>query len=206
MALQMPRPFTTKSGSYYLNVKVPLALRELARGQRVSLPVAGEQCSVVIGDKVFLSLRTKEARVAKERFPLALNALNAFYESLGQPPQSLGRADVRALAGDIYKQAVHEIDHDDARASELAEWTREQVELDEDISPNHGWRHTFITRAEEAGIKKRYVNAICGHNHGKDVSDGYFSARPKALKVRIDAYPRYELDGVVNVDKNSTTD
>ncbi|KRE04912.1 hypothetical protein ASE63_25205 [Bosea sp. Root381] len=80
------------------------------------------------------------------------------------------------------------------RASELAEWTREQVELDEDLSPNHGWRHTFITRAEEANIKKRYINAICGHNHGKDVSDRYFSARPKALKIRIDAYPRYDLD------------
>jgi len=575
MALSMPRPFATKSGSYYLNVKMPLALRELARGQRVSLPVAGEQCSVVISDKVFLSLRTKEAKVAKERFPLALNALTAFYESLGQPPQALGRADVRALAGEIYKQAVHDIDHDDAiadeveayrdafaeatdhhlsegasekiaeleaaiempgerallawglkhgdpqisreelleryfgpmvddliakyqmridagtrarllnaaeqlgqdfletaerrlksfdysdpvgeklpgfvppprqpqaqalhatrrentlsvdalfqrwkeahaekrapstfrrygpsiaslqafwggrdvrlltqddiwawalereklpgvsaetinkndlvavssvlgwatkhpggrllkenpaigvslepdkktkkddkgfgddevaailkaaraarpnprypraaasrrwtswicaytgariqevcwlkredirikdgiwvihfaktktdvartipihdalveegllafrekapagylfvgdtpqkpgstrtlqeqRASELAEWTREQVKLDEDISPNHGWRHTFITRAEEAGIKKRYVNAICGHNHGKDVSDRYFSARPKALKIRIDAYPRYQLDGIVKTEK-----
>lgn len=80
------------------------------------------------------------------------------------------------------------------RASELAEWTRDQVKLDEDISPNHGWRHTFITRAEEADIKKRYVNAITGHNHG-DVSDGYFSARPKALKIRIDACPRYDLDG-----------
>lgn len=575
MALAMPRPFATKSGSYYLNVKVPLALRALARGQRVSLPVAGEQCSVVISDKVFLSLRTKEAKVAKERFPLALNALKAFYESLGQPPQTLGPVQVRALAGEIYKQAVHEVDHDGAiaeefqayrdelasvtaqhleagesekmaeleaaiempgeraliawglkygdpmisreelleryfgtmvddlvakyqmrvdagtrakllnaaeqlgqdfveaaerrltkydyrdpvgenlpsftppprhpqaqplqsarrenvltidalferwkeakgtkrapatyrryghsiaafrefwgdrdvrlltqediwqwalqrekkpgvradtvnkndlvaissilgwatqypsgrllsvnpakgvsvepdkktqkddkgfgddevaailkaaraarpnprypraaasrrwtswicaytgariqevcwlkredirikdgiwvihfqktktdvertipihdalveegllafcekapdgylfvgdtpqkpgstrtqqeqRASELAEWTREQVKLDDDISPNHGWRHTFITRAEEAGIKKRYVNKICGHNHGKDVSDGYFSARPKALKMRIDAYPRYELDGVMNTDK-----
>uniref|UniRef100_A0A9E7ZM20 Tyrosine-type recombinase/integrase n=1 Tax=Bosea sp. NBC_00436 TaxID=2969620 RepID=A0A9E7ZM20_9HYPH len=80
------------------------------------------------------------------------------------------------------------------RASELAEWTRDQVKLDDDISPNHGWRHTFITRAEEAGIEKRYANAICGHNHKKDVSDRYFSARPKALKVRIDAYPRYNLD------------
>jgi len=56
----------------------------------VSLPVAGEQCSVAISDKLFLSLRTKEAKIARERFPLALNALNAlnaFFESLGQPPR-----------------------------------------------------------------------------------------------------------------------
>lgn len=119
MALQMPHPYATKSGSYYLNVKVPLALRALARGQRVSLPVAGEQYSVVVSDKVFLSLRTKEAKIARECFPLALAALNAFFESLGQPSQDLGRADARALAGEIYKQAVSDIDHDDAVADEV---------------------------------------------------------------------------------------
>ena len=119
MALSMPRPFATKQGSFYLNVKVPLALRPLAKGQRVSLPAGDEHHSVVIGDKVVFSLRTKEPKVAKERFPLALNALNAFFESLGRPPQSLGRADVRALAGEIYKQAVSDIDHDDAVADEV---------------------------------------------------------------------------------------
>jgi hypothetical protein len=89
MALAMSRPYATKQGSYYLNVKVPLALRPLAKGQRVCLPVAGEHHTVVVGEKVVLSLRTKEAKVAKERFPLALNALNAFFETLGQPPQAL---------------------------------------------------------------------------------------------------------------------
>lgn len=59
MALAMPRPFTTKSGYYYLNVKVPLALRPLAKGQRVSLPAGDKHHSVVIGDKVVFSLRTK---------------------------------------------------------------------------------------------------------------------------------------------------
>ncbi|MBN9467294.1 MAG: hypothetical protein J0J10_00835 [Bosea sp.] len=119
MALSMPRPFATKQGSFYLNVKVPLALRPLAKGQRVSLPAGDQHHSVLVGDKVVFSLRTKDPKVAKERFPLALNALNAFFESLGRPPQSLGRADVRALAGEIYKQAVSDIDHDDAVADEV---------------------------------------------------------------------------------------
>ncbi len=88
LALAMPHPFATKSGSCYLNVKVPPALRAPAKGQRVSSPVAGEQYSVVVSDKVFLSLRTKEAKIARKRFPLALNALNAFFESLGQPAQA----------------------------------------------------------------------------------------------------------------------
>ena len=81
MALAMSRPFATKQGSYYLNVKVPLALRPLAKGQRVCLPVDGEHYMVVVSDKVVLSLRTKEAKVATERFRLALNALDGFFET-----------------------------------------------------------------------------------------------------------------------------
>lgn len=42
MAPAMSRPFATKQGSYDLDVKVPLALHPLAKGQQVSLPVAGE--------------------------------------------------------------------------------------------------------------------------------------------------------------------
>lgn len=38
MALSMPRPFATKSGSYYLNVKVKTALRDTARGHTLTLP------------------------------------------------------------------------------------------------------------------------------------------------------------------------
>ena len=69
MALLMPRPFATKQGSFCLDVKAPLALHPLARGQRVSLPAGDEHHSVVIGDKVVFPLRAKEARVAKERLP-----------------------------------------------------------------------------------------------------------------------------------------
>ena len=83
MALAMSRPFATKQGSYYLNVKVPLALRPLAKGQRVSLPLDGEHHSVVVGEKVVFSLRTKEAKIARERFPPALEALNAFFACAG---------------------------------------------------------------------------------------------------------------------------
>lgn len=119
MALAMNRPFATKQGSYYLNVKVPLAIRPLAKGQRVVLPVAGENHTVLVGTKVVLSLRTKEAKVAKERFPLALQALNTFFDTLGQPPRSLSRVEALALAGEIYKEAVSDIDTDDALADEV---------------------------------------------------------------------------------------
>ena len=128
MALSMPRPFATKSGSYYLNVKVPKALRAAARGLRVTLPVADEQVAVSVTDKVYMSLRTKEAKVAKVRFPIALDALNGFFASLAEPPQALGRAQVVALAGEIYKDAVNEIDRDNAIADAVESCRDEMAE------------------------------------------------------------------------------
>lgn len=55
MALAMPRPFATKSGSYYLNVRVPNELREVAHGRPVTLPIAGESVTVTVSDKVNVS-------------------------------------------------------------------------------------------------------------------------------------------------------
>lgn len=69
MALSMSRPFATKQGSFYLNVKVPPALRPLAKGQRVSLPAGDDHHSVVIGDKVVFSLRTKSPGPPRSAFP-----------------------------------------------------------------------------------------------------------------------------------------
>lgn len=48
LALAMPRPFTTKSGCYDLNVGVSNDLREVVRGRRVTLPIAGESVTVTV--------------------------------------------------------------------------------------------------------------------------------------------------------------
>ena len=97
------------------------------------------------------------------------------------------------FVGDVPQKEGATRTQQEQRASELAEWVQEQVNLEDGVSPNHGWRHTFVTRAEEANISKRFSNAITGHNHGKDVSDGYFRGRMSALKIRMDRYPRYEI-------------
>lgn len=87
MALAMPRPFATKSGSYYLNVRVPNELREVARGRPVTLPIDGESVTVTVSDKVYVSLRTKSAREAKDRFQIALNSLAVIQHRSATPPQ-----------------------------------------------------------------------------------------------------------------------
>ena len=68
MALSMPGPFATKSGSFYLNLKVPKALRDTARGRSDTLPPGDRPATVTITDTVFLPLRTKDPETAKARF------------------------------------------------------------------------------------------------------------------------------------------
>ena len=97
------------------------------------------------------------------------------------------------FCGDVAQKPGATRSQQEQRASELSEWIRDQVILDPNLSPNHGWRHTFITRAEDAGITKRVSNAITGHNTKKDASDGYYAPSPKELKKVIDRYPRYDL-------------
>ncbi|MGD0636294.1 MAG: DUF6538 domain-containing protein [Beijerinckiaceae bacterium] len=80
------------------------------------------------------------------------------------------------------------------RASEIAAWIQEKIKLEEGVSPNHGWRHTFITNAEGADIWKRTANAITGHNKNKDASDGYVALPVEILKRALDKYPRYVID------------
>jgi integrase len=41
------------------------------------------------------------------------------------------------------------------RAIKLAEWVRRETGLDKTVDPNHGWRHTFKTKALEVGIPER---------------------------------------------------
>ena len=76
MTLSMPRPLMHQTGSYYLNVRIPADLADKVRGTRISLPIAGRQVVVKASDKIFVSLRTKEAGLAKSRFVEAHAALN----------------------------------------------------------------------------------------------------------------------------------
>ncbi len=51
------------------------------------------------------------------------------------------------------------------RAHKIAEWVRKDIGVvRSEVSPNHGWRHTWKTRAMEAGILENVSDAITGHS------------------------------------------
>ncbi len=79
------------------------------------------------------------------------------------------------------------------RASEIAAWIKEKTALENGVSSNHGWRHTFLTIAEGVGISKRHANAIAGHNRKKDASGGYVAFPIDVLKRELDKIPRHAL-------------
>ena len=74
----------------------------------------------------------------------------------------------------------------------LAAWVREGVGIiDPGLQPNHGWRHTFKTRATAAGIPERVADAIQGHA-ATNVSRGYCSTPLATMAEAIARVPRFE--------------
>ena len=75
----------------------------------------------------------------------------------------------------------------------LRDWIRLEVGLaDPNVQPNHGWRHTFKTRAIDAGITERVADAIQGHAP-RSVGQAYGTVSLGAKRAAIEAMPRFIL-------------
>jgi integrase len=76
----------------------------------------------------------------------------------------------------------------------LAEWVREDVGIkDEGLQPNHGWRHTFKTRAFAANIQERVADAIQGHTPAT-VSRRYGKVTLQTMHEAIQSLPRFAVE------------
>ena len=78
------------------------------------------------------------------------------------------------------------------QAKAVAKWVRATVNLDPAVDPNHGWRHTFKTRALGAGIEERLRDAITGHRV-TSVGRRYETPSLSMLSRAMDQFPRYEI-------------
>ncbi|MCW6513072.1 tyrosine-type recombinase/integrase [Lichenifustis flavocetrariae] len=96
------------------------------------------------------------------------------------------------FVGDVEQKVGASRSAPELRAAELASWIKKKADLEDGVSPNHSWRHTFITRAEGL-ISKRFSSAITGHNKRKDASDGYFAPDIAQLKIEIEKFPVFAL-------------
>jgi integrase len=78
------------------------------------------------------------------------------------------------------------------RAIKLADWVRTNTKLDKAVDPNHGWRHTFKTRALAAGIPERISDAITGHSTAS-VARSYETPTVGMKAEALSKFPRYAV-------------
>jgi integrase len=72
----------------------------------------------------------------------------------------------------------------------LADWVRELGITDPEVSPNHGWRHTFKQIGRRAGISDPVLDDICGHAPAS-VGSAYGRASLDDMAAALRTFPRY---------------
>jgi integrase len=75
----------------------------------------------------------------------------------------------------------------------LAAWVRRELGVtDEELSPIHGWRHTFKAVGRSVGISDKVLDDICGHAPASE-GQGYGRASLEDMAAAIRKLPRYGL-------------
>jgi len=111
MGLKMPGPIKhAKTGVYYLRQRMPADLRGRQLPNSVSVSVAGTVRTIKLSPIVKISLATKDATIAKERYREADAGLQAFWRALRSGPQPLPHKEIQALAGVLYADLVDKMD------------------------------------------------------------------------------------------------
>jgi integrase len=79
------------------------------------------------------------------------------------------------------------------RAQEVATWVRQVSNLDPEVDPNHGWRHTFKSRALDI-IDIRIRDYIVGHIPTTPARK-YEHPPIEAVAAAMARFPRYSIKG-----------
>lgn len=123
MVLRMATPWKhPDTGTYYINQRVPSDIVAKAKGRTVIIPLAGGEHPVKLGANAKLSLRTKEPKIAKQRFAEASAALQDVWQRLRQEgadgPLRLTTKQVEALAGEYYRDVCARFEQEPGNADE----------------------------------------------------------------------------------------
>lgn len=78
-----------------------------------------------------------------------------------------------------------------AAKNRLSEFGRRVVKAEE-VSPNHGWRHTFKTKGRDAAIEDSVLDVICGHAP-KSVGGAYGSVTLAGQRAALARFPRFKV-------------
>ncbi|MGB3795751.1 MAG: tyrosine-type recombinase/integrase, partial [Alteraurantiacibacter sp.] len=76
----------------------------------------------------------------------------------------------------------------------LARWVRQTGVADQNVGPNHGWRHRFKTQARIVGMDPETRDAIQGHVPRTE-GEGYGGTPAEVSWREIKKLPRYKIEG-----------
>ena len=109
MILKMANPWKhPQTGVYYFRERVPARLRERLWGERFGLKVDGEPSPVTVNGFVKVSLRTKDARAARDRHRDVSKQVSVFYQTFEDEGFALTHEQAAQLAGEWYRSLVAE--------------------------------------------------------------------------------------------------
>jgi hypothetical protein len=74
----------------------------------------------------------------------------------------------------------------------LAAWVRQLGVKDQELQPNHAWRHSFKQIADRHGITDRVSDAITGHAPAT-VGRSYGAPTLEDMAHAMKKFPRYDL-------------
>jgi hypothetical protein len=101
MALIMVRPIKSKrSNIYRFKVRVPADLRVRMRGESLTLPIGDTLQTVVVGEFIEASLRTRDPVEARKRHARADAATRELWDAKRQGPKPLTHEQATALEHD----------------------------------------------------------------------------------------------------------
>ena len=131
MVLPMPSPYKHPStGIYWLKQRVPARLAAAARGATVTVTVDEVPYSVKLGDYIKVSLRTKDAAIAKLRGHEVEAEFNRVWLSFESGPVSLTLKQITALAGEMYHAIRQVLEDDPGEAALWAQSRRDRETVD----------------------------------------------------------------------------
>src|SRR5262249_28122044 len=85
----------------------------------------------------------------------------------------------------------------------LAAWVRGLGVTDPNISPNHGWRHTFKQIADRHGVSERMSDYITGHKQ-LTVGRGYGAPTLQDMANALKKFPRYKIQNSGQIGDEKT--
>lgn len=157
-------------------------------GARVNEITQARACDIQFVDNFWCVLITPEAGTQKSQrkwlVPLHQHLIQQGFLSFAQSKQ--GKEPLFALKRTKGKTTPSEL-----VGAHLAKWVRDLGIKDEDVAPNHGWRHRFKTEARDL-IADARIDAIQGHAPATE-GRKYGQFLPKVLGPEIAKLPTIVL-------------